>query len=469
MTPQPSTWTPTRIAAALRRLWAVVVGAVMIGVLGAYGYGLTQTPTFEATSTLAFSVSQGSTAADLANGSTYAQNQMLTFAQLATSSAVLSPVITNLGLATDVGDLKKSIVVTIPQNTLILKIRVSALSGRRAADVANAIASSLTTVVREVSPKPTTGASPNIDASLVDEAVAPAFQTSPNKVREAALGGMSGLVVGLMVVMMSSLMDTRVRDEHELARVTTLPVLGSVSRTRSGAPSGPSSRPARAVSEEFRLLRSVLAHVTSPQPTHRILLTSPGRGQGTSTVAANLALALSDLGAAVLLIDADLRTGGLTTRMGMDAEEGLSTFLGGHGSWESVLRGAEGGGYSFLPSGPLPRDPGERLASTRMRVLLEGAGRAFTHVLVDSPPTRSVADAALVVPLTDDVLVVVDRSRTTRSELGRALADLDGAGGHPLGVVLNRGRAHHLLPMSARAPGHRGPTPQERIPRRPTE
>lgn len=448
-TPPAQTWTLTRITGALKRLWVLIVGAALIGAGGAYALSTSTTPTYESTSTLAFSLSQGTTAADLANGSTYAQNQMLTFAQLATSSAVLQPVIDDLGLDLTVQSLKRSIVVTIPQNTLILKIRVSALSGEEAAELANAIADSLTTVVHSVSPKPTTGESPNIDASLVDTAVVPRYQASPNKTREAILGGVAGLIVGMLIALVMALLDPKVRNEDSLRRVTPVPVLGSVPRARTRRTSPLVGTAPPEFQEEFRRVAAALRHATGSQRSHRVLLTSATTGTGTSTLAVNLALTLSDLGASVLLVDANLREPAIASILDLDDSTGLTTLLrgardgqGGPGDGgpdlTAVTRVPEGTHLEVICAGPLPTDPGAMLTSEHLHDLLRTSAARHDLVILDSPPVLDVADTSLLVPYTDSVLVVAERTRTTRSHLTDALSTLETSGAHVVGTLLNR-------------------------------
>lgn len=455
MTPEPQTippgptWTLSRIAGAFRRLWVVVVAAALLGAGTALALSENETPTFESTSTLAFSLSQGTTAADLANGSTYAQNQMLTFAQLATSSAVLQPVIDDLGLDHSVQSLKRSVVVTIPQNTLVLKIRVSAQSGQEAADLANAIADSLTTVVHSVSPKPTTGESPNIDASLVDTAVAPRYQASPDKTKDTVLGGVAGLIVGVLLALLAALLDRRVRDRDTLRRLTAVPLLATVPRVPGHGPVPLIAQAPPPFQEEFRRLGPALRHagaagvgsvgggVAGGAP-HRLLVTSPTTGAGTTTVAVNLALALSDLGVPVLLVDANLRAPGVAPALDLDGSRGLTTVLEGTAPIDRVEQVPHGTHLDVLTSGALPQDPGATLASQELHDLLTEAAAHHDVVIIDTPAVLDVADAALLAAHADSVLVVVDHARTRRADLTQALTTLDTAGGVVVGTVLNR-------------------------------
>ena len=94
-----SSWTLSRIWAALKKMWLVIGLTTVLGAGIAFGISLSTTPTYVSRATLYFSIGQGNSGSDLNQGTTYAQNQMLSFAQLATSSRVLDPVIQRLRLS----------------------------------------------------------------------------------------------------------------------------------------------------------------------------------------------------------------------------------------------------------------------------------------------------------------------------------------------------------------------------------
>src|SRR5690242_1767180 len=122
---------------AFRRFWYVVVIATIVGAFAGYGLSQLATPVYTATSGLYFSLNFGGTATDLSQGSTYTQNQMLSFAQLAESPAVLSPVIDDLNLSETPSQLADAIAVSTPQNTVILEVAVSNTDPKQAAAIAN--------------------------------------------------------------------------------------------------------------------------------------------------------------------------------------------------------------------------------------------------------------------------------------------------------------------------------------------
>jgi capsular exopolysaccharide synthesis family protein len=437
--PDSSAWTLSTVWEAIRKFWLLIVGLTIVG--GALGYGLssTVTPIYQSTATLYFALNQGNSASDLAQGSTYTQNQMLSFAQLATSSRVLEPVIDELELDTTPRVLARSVEVTIPQDTVILQVQASSTDPDEAAAIANAVSDSLTEVVRDVAPKGPAGAA-TITAQVIDEAVVPLVQSIPNKPRDAALGALLGLVVGVLTALAITLGDTRVRNETVVAQVVDAPLLGSVTRTRGESGLVVAREPLGHTSEEFRRVRAALSYANVSDSARCLLVTSSTPSEGKSTFSSNLALTLAGLQHRVLLIDADLRRPRIADYFGVEGAVGLTTVLVGDVDVEVAKMTWGSTTLDLLTSGSVPPNPAEILTSDAMRELLREASATYDYVVVDSPPVISVADATLIAPLMDGVVVVVDASRTRRAQLANSVRILQGSGARILGVVLNKAK-----------------------------
>jgi capsular exopolysaccharide synthesis family protein len=409
----------------------VIALASVLGAGVSYGAASLQTPVYQATASLYFALNHGTSASDLNQGSTYTQNQMLSFAQLATSSRVLEPVIDDLGLDATPRGLARAIEVSIPQDTVILRVTASSTSPQRAADVANAVAESLTATVLEVAPKGPEQ-TPTISAETIDEAVVPLFQTTPNKTRDALLGA-------IVSALLASILDTRVRNEDILAEVGAAPVLGVITRTKllEGGGLGVVREPMGHTAEEFRRVRSALTFASISSQVRTVLVTSAAPSEGKSTVAANLALALADLRHTVLLVDADLRRPSIHRLVGIDGSVGLTSVLVGDVEAEAAGYRLPETSLDVLTAGGSPPNPAEILTSNAMLELIQAAASRYDFVVIDSPPVLSVADANLLSPLVDGVVVVANTS-TRRAALAKCMKSLEGAGARILGTVLNR-------------------------------
>lgn len=454
MTAAGDTWTLAAVWEALRKFWGLIVGLTLLA--GGIGYAISasEAPQYRATAALYFALDQGTTGSDLNQGSAYTQNQMLSFAQIATSSRVLAPVIDELGLETTPRRLAGSIAITIPQDTSILEMTATSSSPERAADVANALADELIAVVQEVAAQ-TVEDGARITASVIDDAVPPEFQSSPDKTRDALLAAVLGFLAGVLAALVATIGDTRVRNEEAVARVTDVPVLGVIARTRRGvAPSLIAARePHSRGAEDVRRVQSALAFATLDLTSRRILVSSATPGEGKSTFASNLAVTLAELGERTLVIDADLRRPMLHELFGVDGTVGLTTALMGSVGLDEAIHPWREGGPDLLTSGTLPPNPASIVTSEAFRSLLDAASARYDAVVIDSPPVLTVADANLLARLVDGVVLVVDASRTRRPQLANTLRSVESSGGRVLGIVLNKARdAHRRDPYLDYAP-----------------
>jgi len=198
-------------------------------------------------------------------------------------------------------------------------------------------------------------------------------------------------------------------------------------------------QPFSPAAEQFRTLRTRIAQVESAGQRRIIMVTSPGDGDGKTVTVANLALTMAqEFQRQVLLIDADLRNARLHECLGISREPGLSDVLAGEASLDDALVSLSEYRVIALPAGSPHGRPTELLSSEPMRRLVENLGRRFDRVVIDSTAAH-FADAGVLEPLVDGVLLVVRAGRTTRPAVGRALGLVPRA--KLLGLVLNDSRA----------------------------
>jgi capsular exopolysaccharide synthesis family protein len=197
--------------------------------------------------------------------------------------------------------------------------------------------------------------------------------------------------------------------------------------------------------ESFRQLRTSLqfldvgARAGGPSEARRLLsVTSSLAGEGKTTVAVNLAVALAETSARVLLVDADLRRPSVATRLGVEGAVGLTTVLVGQAEVSDVVQPWGGTGLDVLTSGELPPNPGELLGSPAMRSLLARLRAEYDFVIVDTAPLLPVADGAIVASLVDGTLLLANVAKVRRYQLAESLGSLARVEASLLGVVLNR-------------------------------
>jgi capsular exopolysaccharide synthesis family protein len=188
------------------------------------------------------------------------------------------------------------------------------------------------------------------------------------------------------------------------------------------------------LADAFAALRSAVVLNQDSSKVRSLLITSPGVGDGKTTVSVNLALSLARLGSRVLLIDADLRHPSVDEALGIAADSGLATYLAGDGEWWSGVQAEVFPNLAVLPAAFAPAEPADLLAGARMRQLMEEAAKAYDYLVIDSPPLLPhLADARILGELADGVLLTVRGGSTQRDVALRAVSQLN----RVLGIVVN--------------------------------
>jgi succinoglycan biosynthesis transport protein ExoP len=202
----------------------------------------------------------------------------------------------------------------------------------------------------------------------------------------------------------------------------------------------PHERPRTPISEAYRSLRTALL-LSSADEIKMVAITSAEASEGKTATAANLAVVLAQLGRQVLVVDCDLRKPRMHQVFKLSNRVGLVNQLtGGIDPHEMYLPTAVPNLY-LTPSGTIPPNPSELLASDRMREWLKAARGRFDYVIVDTPPALAVTDATIVGTLADGVVLTLASGKVTREEARACRDRLKMADIKILGAVLNRYRS----------------------------
>jgi non-specific protein-tyrosine kinase len=283
--------------------------------------------------------------------------------------------------------------------------------------------------------------------SLWQPAARPLEPESPRPLLNAILGALAGLTALLVTIGVVSYLDERITDPEELRSVLGVASLGQVNLAdqpevtlgKLFVRQNPTSREA----ESFRSVRTSLTFTDVDSRARTILITSARAGEGKSIVSANLALAFAEAGVPTILVDADLRRPSQHRLFRVSAAQGLTTLLTDQTPFnpQLALRAFQVSPLLFvIPSGPIPPNPAELLASARMSRLVEQlkAVNEQAIVIIDTSPVLAVADPVVLSTKVDACVLVIDSGATHTGAARRAIIALRRVRAVVAGAVLNK-------------------------------
>lgn len=423
----------------LRKHWLFVLVFALLGAAAGLVWAASQAPEYSARAEVIITVTSGQTTGELAQGSSFSQQQARNFAALATREIVLAPVIDELDLDMTVATLRRQVSATVPLNTSLISIEARHSSPQVAADIANAAARELAHTVTGLSPKVDDLQGAPVRAQLVETATVPSGPSSPNITLLAVFGFLAGLVAAVALQVASELAVSRIRTTDQLEAVTGLPVLGSISRDRDAEehPVAVISAPSSLRAEQIRQLRTALKFLSGSE--HRVFVfTSALTGEGKSTTSANTAAAFAADGVATCLVEADMRRPTLAHLLDLSNGVGLSDVIAGDYSADEALQVWGPDRLQVMTAGSIPPNPSELLGSQRGLDVLMQLQQRFDVVIIDTPPVTAVTDASVLGRHFGGVVLVVGAQRVRVTELRRAMTSLSATDITLHGTVLNR-------------------------------
>jgi succinoglycan biosynthesis transport protein ExoP len=274
-----------------------------------------------------------------------------------------------------------------------------------------------------------------------------AAQVEPRPKRDGLIGLALGLMLGLGLAFLRDALDTRVRAAEDVAVRLGLPLLARIPEPPRKLQRAEElvmfKEPTSVRAEAFRMLRTNVDFASLDHDTRSIMITSALEKEGKSTTIANLALVAARSGKRVALVDLDLRRPRIDKFFKLEDQPGLTQVVLGHATLEEAttriaITGDEpkalpvgGNGHvrvegvlDVIPSGPIPPDPGEFVATAALARILETLQYRYDLVLIDAPPVLHVGDALTLATKVSALLIVTRLPGLRRgilSELSRVL------------------------------------------------
>jgi capsular exopolysaccharide synthesis family protein len=279
-------------------------------------------------------------------------------------------------------------------------------------------------------------------------------QVAPILMQSLLLGAVLGLFLGGGFALFAEMSDRSFRTPAEIRQRLGVPVLGHIPRIPADAPPEKRStggldptlacfyRPTSREAEAYRGLRTQLYFNTQGRGHQIIQVTSPGPGDGKSTLAANLAISIAQSGKRVVLLDCDFRKPRVHKLFNLtNPDVGLASVMAGDARLEAAVRGCEVENLYLMPCGPRPGNPAELLTRPKFQEVLDELRDRYDFVVIDSPPVLAVSDPSAVAPRVDGVVVVFRMTKSARPTAERTREQLAAVGANVLGVVVNASSA----------------------------
>ncbi len=265
------------------------------------------------------------------------------------------------------------------------------------------------------------------------------------------------LLAAFAAVYILEYIDLRVKNERDVTRFLSLPLLGVLPRvdrrelTQISAEGTP-------VAERFNTAATLVRTTARELDLHTFAVCSAVAREGKTTVSLNMAAALARKGTQVVLIDADMRMPQIHRLLGLSNEFGLSTLLSGWISPREVIDGIMGQegaptgiavvsdalqetavpGLRVLTSGPQVHGAAQLIESDRFQQVIRYLTESVDFVIFDTPPIDRVGDALTVASLVDGCIFVVGAGQCEQQDVTWAKHLLTNVQANLLGAVLNR-------------------------------
>jgi tyrosine-protein kinase Etk/Wzc len=274
---------------------------------------------------------------------------------------------------------------------------------------------------------------------------------APKKAQIVLIATLLGLMLGIGLAFLKSLLFAGVKNLEELENNTDIPVIGVIPHSprltrllkskSTKIPLVEKIEPEGIVSEGFKSIRTHLLFNATKTDGNTLLVTGAGPGIGKSFIAANLAVAMAMTGKRVLLIDADARLGHLHDRFNLPNINGLVDYLvddtvdAANSSY--MIQTTLYKNLHFIPRGKGHSHASELLLGRKMKALLNFYRQFYDYIIIDTSPVLGTSDAQSLGQLVDSVLFVARYDISTVKQINYSIERLQRANVKVEGIIFN--------------------------------
>lgn len=286
----------------------------------------------------------------------------------------------------------------------------------------------------------------------IDKAQINRSPVAPNVPKTTMIGAMAGLALAVLIIFLLDFFDNTIKESEEIFKKHQLAVLGEIQEsgvkksrkndrehyliTEKTVPFN--------ITESYKAMRTNLIFALSTSDKKIVAVSSALPGEGKSTIAANLAIAFSQLNEnKVLLIDADMRKPVQHRLFHVKNNAGIAEYLGKMKQKEECIRKSDVPNLDIITSGSLPPNPSELLASGQMEKLLSEVSAEYDYIMIDMPPVNIVSDPLTIGKSISGMAVVTHYGKTTHDDFDELMRKVKNSDTKILGFVLNEMKDKH--------------------------
>ena len=449
--------------AILKKIWLVVIVTVLAGAVAFVGTQQFITPLYKSKAMFYVNnsnISLGDASLSVTTGDISAsRNLVKTYIVVLNTRSTLMDVIDYAGVDYTYAEIKGMISAEAVDETEVFQVVVTSPDPIEADKIADAITYIL--------PKKITSIIEGTSAKIVDTSIVAAAPSSPNVMKNTALGAILGMIATMGFIALVEIFDTTIRTEEDIDMVSNYPILASVPDMASGSKESSyssyyntnagkkkkkkhrsdkdesdfiGSNISFTASEAYKMLRTKVQFSFADEKNCYVVgVSSALAGEGKSITSANLAYSMSQLNKKVLLVDCDMRKPSIFSKLGLNAAPGISNYLTRQADYEKVLQKYSDeenrAVFNVITAGNNPPNPVELLSSNRMSKALEKFKAEYDYIILDLPPIGEVTDAMAASKYTDGMIIVSRMNYGNRNMLADALGEFDFVDAKILGIV----------------------------------
>ncbi len=260
-----------------------------------------------------------------------------------------------------------------------------------------------------------------LEVAHIDEAI----KVHPNKKLIYIIGLLLGLMVPFLIIYIKVILNNKVQSHDDIKEVTSLPLIGTLYQNEKPDQPIVMDLPASLAAESFRMLRANMQFVVGEDKSPVVVVTSAMKGEGKSFTAVNLAAVHASYGKKVCLVDLDLRRPRLEEYLKIDKQKGMSNYLIGKAKLDEIILSVNDGKFDLIPSGPIPPNPSELVASNKLEELLTTLQKKYDFIILDSPPIGMVSDAMFISKIASYLILVIRHNITYKQLLSGLIEELE--------------------------------------------